>query len=444
MVYGIPQHATDLALPATTGAGAKYENPFRLWNSDVFEYTADGITSLYGSIPVMHAHSADSTVAVFNAVGSETWIDIARPTPKSTDTHWISESGILDIFIMPGPTPRDVFKQYAGLTGTTALPAHWALGYHQCRWNYVSSDDVRSVQRRFDEEDMPLDVIWLDIEYAPDHKYFIWKEKEFPDPVEMTNDVAAFGRKVSWIDVTAHICLIHAQMVVIIDPHLKRAQDYPVYKKASELEVLVKPPTGEGEYEGWCWSGNSAWVDFFDPRSWAWWKSLFKTKKTGDDWVWEQSTEDVFIWNDMNEVRNLLVAPVPLSESLPSAVGIQRPGDQYASRQRPLRRLGTPRRAQYQRHALCTCPRIFVVRIFILWVDEPDGARSHTAVGPTEAAIRAHPLFLCWLPALRRHVDRGQPRHLGAHGGWRQDGAGEQHRRFLVRWMCARPVSFIA
>ncbi|EIN06673.1 alpha-glucosidase [Punctularia strigosozonata HHB-11173 SS5] len=285
VVYGIPQHATNLALPSTTGDEAKYNDPFRLWNSDVFEYNADSITSLYGSIPVMHAHSADSTVAVFNAIGSETWIDIEHPTPKSTNTHWISESGILDIFILPGPTPRDVFKQYAGLTGTTALPAQWSLGYHQCRWNYVSSDDVRGVQKRFDEEDMPLDVIWLDIEYAPDHKYFIWKEREFPDPVEMTNDVAQYGRK----------------MVVIIDPHLKRANDFPVYKKASELDILVKPPSGQGEYEGWCWPGSSSWVDYFHPASWAWWKSLFQTKKTGDDWVWEQSTEDIFIWNDMNE-----------------------------------------------------------------------------------------------------------------------------------------------
>jgi len=52
------------------------------------------------------------------------------------------------------------------------------------------------VQRKFDEEDMPVDVFWLDIEYSDDHKYFMWNEKTFPDPVEMTNDVAAVGRKV--------------------------------------------------------------------------------------------------------------------------------------------------------------------------------------------------------------------------------------------------------
>ena len=39
-----------------------------------------------------------------------------------TDTHWMSESGIIDIFIILGPRPHDIFRQYASLTGTPALP----------------------------------------------------------------------------------------------------------------------------------------------------------------------------------------------------------------------------------------------------------------------------------------------------------------------------------
>jgi alpha-glucosidase (family GH31 glycosyl hydrolase) len=47
--------------------------------------------------------------------------------------QWISESGILDLFILTGPTPAEVTSQYASLTGTTAMPQLFALGYHQCR-----------------------------------------------------------------------------------------------------------------------------------------------------------------------------------------------------------------------------------------------------------------------------------------------------------------------
>ena len=89
-------------------------------------------------------------------------------------------------------------------------------------------------------------------------------------------------------------------MVVIVDPHLKRTQNYPVYKEGSELGVLTKSSNGEGEYEGWCWSGSSSWVDFFNPKSWDWWKGLFKTTPS-DKFSWVDSTENIGVWNDMNE-----------------------------------------------------------------------------------------------------------------------------------------------
>ncbi len=113
-------------------------------------------------------------------------------------------------------------------------------------------------------------------------------------------------------------------MVVIIDPHLKRTQDYPVYKKASELGVLVKPSSGEGEYEGWCWSGSSSWVDFFNPRSWDWWTTLFKTTPQENEFSWVESTESVGIWNDMNEVcfRDGFARP---SSHVSLAIRFQRP-----------------------------------------------------------------------------------------------------------------------
>ncbi len=51
-----------------------------------------------------------------------------------TNVQWISESGMLDVFVLPGPGPREVLQQYAVLTGTTAMPQMFAIGYHQCRW----------------------------------------------------------------------------------------------------------------------------------------------------------------------------------------------------------------------------------------------------------------------------------------------------------------------
>ena len=95
-------------------------------------------------------------------------------------------------------------------------------------------------------------------------------------------------------------------MVVIVDPHLKRNPLYPIYKEASDRQILIKPKSGEGEYEGWCWSGSTSWVDFFNPAAWDWWKTVYKTESIDGQFTWTKSTTDVHIWNDMNEVKKKL------------------------------------------------------------------------------------------------------------------------------------------
>ena len=109
-------------------------------------------------------------------------------------------------------------------------------------------------------------------------------------------------------------------MVIIVDPHLKRTQDYPVYKEAQELGVIVKDKSKE-EFQGSCWSGNSAWIDFFNPNSWEWYKALYKFDGRADGkWSWMDSTGSVHIWNDMNEVQVLYsVSPGPPLTSFPSS-----------------------------------------------------------------------------------------------------------------------------
>jgi alpha 1,3-glucosidase len=113
--------------------------------------------ALYGAVPFVMAHSVDRTVGVFWHNAAEMWVDVARPAAHdgaaaaigdalarlwsrsatrvhagaSTYLHWIAESGVLDLFLLPGPTPHAVLQQYYALTGLPAMPPMFALGYHQ-------------------------------------------------------------------------------------------------------------------------------------------------------------------------------------------------------------------------------------------------------------------------------------------------------------------------
>lgn len=275
-VYGIPEHASTFSLKSTTGGDGEYSEPYRLYNLDVFEYDLDSPSSLYGAIPFMYAHrktsSGHSDAALLWLNAAETWVDISRATKhnplsftskgKSSHTHWISESGILDVLVFLGPDSKSIFKQYGELTGYTPLPPLFSIGHHQCRWNYMNEEDVLSVDAGFDEHDMPYDTIWLDIEYTDDKQYFTWDHRNFPNPEKMLDQL---DQKKRWV-------------VAIIDPHIKRKEEYWVYKDGEKKDLMVKNAEGNS-YDGWCWPGSSSWVDFTSQKAREWWHTLFKFDK---------------------------------------------------------------------------------------------------------------------------------------------------------------------
>ncbi|KIV86341.1 hypothetical protein PV11_01956 [Exophiala sideris] len=290
-VYGLAEHAGPLSLKQTRGGGGNYDQPYRMYNSDIFEYELDSPMTLYGSIPFMQAHKKDSTIGVFWLNAAETWVDIVKSTHDAnpltlgltggivdTHTHWMSESGLLDVFVMLGQSPKELAKSYGELTGYTQLPAAFSIGYHQCRWNYVSDEDVKDVDRKFDKFNIPYDVIWLDIEYTDDKQYFTWDPLNFPNPISMEKQLDESERK----------------LVAIIDPHIKNKAGYFVVDEMKSKDLAVKNKENN-IFEGWCWPGSSHWIDAFNPAARAWWKTLFTYDR------FKGTMHNVWLWNDMNE-----------------------------------------------------------------------------------------------------------------------------------------------
>uniref|UniRef100_A0A803T8R2 Glucosidase alpha, neutral C n=1 Tax=Anolis carolinensis TaxID=28377 RepID=A0A803T8R2_ANOCA len=290
-VYGIPQHAETLLLKNTSN-----EDVYRLYNLDVFGYRIHSKMGIYGSVPLLLAHKPDRTIGVFWLNSSETLVEITtkaamkvlpsqipdvskqRVLPQ-TDVCWMSESGIIDSFILMGPSPFDIFKQYAQLTGTQALPPLFSLGYHQCRWNYVDEKDVEGVDTGFDVFNIPYDVMWLDIEHTDGKRYFTWDKETFGNPKRMQKKILMKKKR---------------KLVVILDPHIKVDPLYTIYSQGKERGYFVKDRKG-GDFEGICWPGSSSYLDFTNPKVRDWYAELFAFK------TYKGSTEILFAWNDMNE-----------------------------------------------------------------------------------------------------------------------------------------------
>lgn len=302
-IYGLPEHASSMQLLTTVGEGAHYKEPYRLYNLDVFEYELDETMALYGEVPLVISQSANTgTVGAFWFNPTETFVDIDRSGGgDGTDTHWISESGVIDLFLLPGPNPKVIYEQYGKLTGRVDLPPMFSLGYHQCRWNYRDEADVYQVHDKFEELDYPYDVLWLDIEHTDGKRYFTWDKNQFPNPVQMQEKLKSQGRN----------------MVTIIDPHIKRDNNYYIHKEATEKGLYIKDKTGKKDYDGWCWPGSSSYLDFTNEMVRSWWSDQFAYDR------YQGSTPSLMTWNDMNEPSVFNGPEVSMQKDLKNLDGVE-------------------------------------------------------------------------------------------------------------------------
>lgn len=146
--------------------------------------------------------------------------------------------------------------------------------------SYIQTPQIHAngTAQNFDKYDIPYDVLWLDIEHTDGKRYFTWDRNKFPNPKDMQASLKAKGRK----------------LVTIIDPHIKKDDNYFVSKDATEKRLFVLDKDSK-DYEGWCWPGNSGWLDYLKPETRAYWSSCFHYDKYID------STDTLYVWNDMNE-----------------------------------------------------------------------------------------------------------------------------------------------
>lgn len=276
--YGLSQHAESLSLKTTTDS-----DPYRLFNLDKPAYELYSKKSMYGAVPFVIAHGANNTVGVFWLNAAETWVDIDKQIALASNkanmnTFFMSETGMLDVFFTMGPQFSNVNKQFSRLTGPALFPPYFSLGYHQSRWNYEDEKDLMTVAENFDKYDIPLDVMWLDIEYTDSKKYFTWDPEKFKHPERILGILAAMKRK----------------LVVIIDPHIKVDNSYFVYRAGVEKGLFVKNRNGSN-FVGHCWPEASCYLDFINPQTREYYALLHLLEN------FRGTTKDVFFWNDMNE-----------------------------------------------------------------------------------------------------------------------------------------------
>ncbi|MFP4415939.1 MAG: glycoside hydrolase family 31 protein [Chitinispirillaceae bacterium] len=182
-----------------------------------------------------------------------------------------AENGAPSLYILYGPTLAELTRKLQKLAGTLALPPLWALGYHQSRWGYQSDKDLFRLAHNFEKHGHPVDGLWLDIGYMDNYKVFTFDKQKVPDPGAMVKDLGARGYHV----------------VPILDPGVKKDDDYEIYREGKAADVFCKNRAGT-DFVGLVWPGLTVFPDFTTEEgrtTWAQWVREFAQTGFSSAWI---------------------------------------------------------------------------------------------------------------------------------------------------------------
>ena len=191
------------------------------------------------------------------------------------DTLTVScENADLNLYAINGDSPYDIVKQFRRIIGRSYIPPKFAFGFGQSRWGYKTKEDFRKVAAGYRENHIPLDMIYMDIDYMDSYKDFtLGKEsKDFPAFVREMKDS-------------------HVRLIPIIDAGVKIEKGYDVYEEGVQNRYFCQRADGS-DFVAAVWPGDTHFPDFLDPDARKWFGDKYR-------FLTDQGIEG--FWNDMNE-----------------------------------------------------------------------------------------------------------------------------------------------
>lgn len=201
-----------------------------------------------------------------------------------------------DFYFIKCNKPIEIVKEFRNAIGKSYIPPFWAFGYQQSRWSYPDAKTVDSVIDGYDKAEIPLDCVYLDIDYMDSYKDFTVDDKKFPDFADYVSKKREQG--------------IH--LIPIIDAGVKKEDGYSVYEEGRDNGYFCKNEDGT-DFEGGVWPGIVGFPDFLRKDVREWFGSKYK--------VLTDAGIDGF-WNDMNEPA-IFYSVKGLEKALDKAVSLK-------------------------------------------------------------------------------------------------------------------------
>ena len=258
---------------------------------DAMGYNPKETDSLYKHIPfyIKLSRATKKAVGYFYHNTFECDFDMGREKSNYWKMHsrYRADGGDIDLFLIAGPTVREVVERYTDLTGKSAMLPRYALGYLGSSMYYpeLDADCDDAILDFIDttiEEKIPVDGFQLSSGYCTVETdqgikrcVFTWNNKRFKNPSDFFRQMTERGVAVS-PNVKPGILLVH--------PKLEEMKAKGMFVKASDSD---EPGVGS-----W-WGGKGFFADFTKPSARADWKEMLKENvlECGTSSVWNDNCE---------------------------------------------------------------------------------------------------------------------------------------------------------
>ncbi len=228
--------------------------------------------SLYGAHNFLLISGAE-TFGIFIDFPGKITFDIGYTCYHTLQIE-IEESNA-DIYIIEGRTEQEIITKFRKAIGKSYIPPKWAFGYGQSRWSYYSQEEVEAVVEAHRKNKIPLDSVYLDIDYMDHYKDFTVNSETFPD-------LSAFAKKMKQKGI---------HLVPIIDAGVKIEEGYETYEEGVANQYFCKNEDGS-DYVAGVWPGRVHFPDVLKKEAREWFGNKYKV-------LLDQGIDG--FWNDMNE-----------------------------------------------------------------------------------------------------------------------------------------------
>ncbi len=250
--------------------GLSYVN----WNSDKPGYGLQE-DPIYSTMPYFMGIHTNNVFGIFFDNSYKSFFNFGGSTDNSM-YFFGAEGGDMNYYFLGASTVLQQIQDYTWLTGRMEIPPLWSLGYQQCRYSYLSQQQILDVANRMRQDSIPCDVIYCDIDYMEGYRIFTWNPVNYPNPKKLADSLKS----------------LNMHLVTIVDPGIKIDPDgYQPYITGLKNKYFVRYPDGK-PYTGSVWAGRSHFPDFTREAVRKWW---------GENFSVLVDAGVTGFWNDMNE-----------------------------------------------------------------------------------------------------------------------------------------------